>query len=468
MSIPGPQALAALDEALRDIRREEDEILRKLVRGLDRAAKLRDGEAELLRQLAETRLPPATALPLTAEMQRTGAAARETLKQRAVEMAELMTQLRHLEASIVQRTTDRAAMLASIDQHQSSLRSMAPRIAATVARAPDYEQQRQTALSLKTIAAAARAKSRQAEFDREQKSRPFRDDPLFSYLLARGFGTPAYRGRWLVALLDGWVARLIGFPAALLNYTTLNELPSRLRAHAEQQARRAAAAEDRLDELEQAAVDAAGGNEVRTLLAAAQARIGAIDAELAKLEHDRDQTVTQETRLTAIGEQSFAEARLRLVGALGGEDLTALIAQLRTEAPRADDDLAAQLDDVRLRLAEQETDGRDLNARLATLAIRRRDLQGIEADLKRRHFDDPRSLFRDPALIAARLDGFLTGTIAAPAYLTQWQDAQAWSAGTSDWGGGIGLPRHGREPTDPPSSQPSPATSQFTAAELSS
>ena len=46
---------------------------------------------------------------------------------------------------------------------------------------------------------AARAKSRQGEFDREQKSRPFRDDPLFSYLLERGFGTPAYRGRWLTA-----------------------------------------------------------------------------------------------------------------------------------------------------------------------------------------------------------------------------------------------------------------------------
>ena len=149
-----------------------------------------------------------------------------------------------------------------------------------MARAPDYEQQRQTALSLKAVAAAARAKSRQAELDREQKGRPFRDDPLFGYLLERGFGTSAYRGRSIAAGLDAWVARLIRFSSANLHYATLNALPSQLHAHAEQQAKRAAAAEDRLDELEQAAVDAAGGNETRILLAAAQARIAAIDGEL--------------------------------------------------------------------------------------------------------------------------------------------------------------------------------------------
>jgi hypothetical protein len=468
MSISGPQALVALDEALRDIRREEDEILRKLIRGLDRAAKLRDGESELLRQLAEGRLPAEAAQALSAEVLSAGTIAHETLKRRVGEMTGLMAQLRQLEASIVERTADRATMLGNVDQHQASLRALAPRIAAAVARAPEYEQQRQLALGLKAIAAAARAKSGQAAFEREQKGRPFHDDALFSYLLERGFGTPAYRGRGLTAALDSWVARLIHFSSATLHYATLNALPPQLDAHAEQQARQAAAAEDRLDELEHAAIDTAGGHETRRLLAAAQVRIAAIDAELTTCEAQRDKTVAAQTQLASIEEAGFGLACQPLVEALGGRDLISLIAALRAGASGGDS-FAAQLDDLRLRLAEEETDGRDLNARLATLADRRRDLQVIEADLKHRHFDDPRSLFRDPALIAAGLDRFLIGATAAPAYLAQWHQSQAWIAGTSDWGGRIGLPRRGPVPVDPTAPEPSSASAKdWTATELSS
>ena len=59
MSIRGPEALASLDEAMRDIRREEDEISTRLARSAERVAKIRESEAELFRQLAQLRLDPA-------------------------------------------------------------------------------------------------------------------------------------------------------------------------------------------------------------------------------------------------------------------------------------------------------------------------------------------------------------------------------------------------------------------------
>jgi hypothetical protein len=71
-------------------------------------------------------------------------------------------------------------------------------------------------------------------------------------------------------------------------------------------------------------------------------------------------------------------------------------------------------------------------------------LEGIERELKARHLDDPRALFHDAGLVGPRLDDFLTGKTDAPAYLAQWLDAPAWTAGTTEWGGGIGLPQHGR------------------------
>ena len=60
MSLSGPEALKSLDDALRDIRREEDEIAKRLARSAELVTKFRESESELLRQLASIRLDPAT------------------------------------------------------------------------------------------------------------------------------------------------------------------------------------------------------------------------------------------------------------------------------------------------------------------------------------------------------------------------------------------------------------------------
>ena len=59
MSIRGPEALASLEEAMRDIRREEEEITKRLARSAEKLGKIRESEAELFRQLAQLRLDPA-------------------------------------------------------------------------------------------------------------------------------------------------------------------------------------------------------------------------------------------------------------------------------------------------------------------------------------------------------------------------------------------------------------------------
>ena len=59
MSIRGPQALASLEEAMRDIRREEEEISRRVARSAERVTKIKESEAELFRQLAKLLLDPA-------------------------------------------------------------------------------------------------------------------------------------------------------------------------------------------------------------------------------------------------------------------------------------------------------------------------------------------------------------------------------------------------------------------------
>ena len=68
MSLSGPEALRSLDEALRDIRREEDEIAKRLARSAEMITKMREQEGELLSQLAQVRLDPATQKELAGQI----------------------------------------------------------------------------------------------------------------------------------------------------------------------------------------------------------------------------------------------------------------------------------------------------------------------------------------------------------------------------------------------------------------
>lgn len=80
---------------------------------------------------------------------------------------------------------------------------------------------------------AAEGKAAQAERNLEGKRKPYEADPLFMYLLDRGFGTPRYQAIPLVRYFDRKVARYIGFEDARRDYAVLVELPVRLREHAE-------------------------------------------------------------------------------------------------------------------------------------------------------------------------------------------------------------------------------------------
>ena len=446
MSISGPEALGSLDEALRDIRREEDEIAKRLARSNERIAKFRETEAELFRQLAMVRLDPITQAQLEGHISQAEAAARELMKRHAADLSATETRLTELDAAIQTLASTRAVSLAEIDKRQAELKVLSARIAAAVAKDPAYAAKRQEAQELQAIAAESLRKTQQAEADREQKGRPYRDDPLFIYLWERGYGTKAYRANNLVRWLDGLVADLAGFLKARPNFAMLNEIPLRLREHAERQVANAAAAEAAVDALETAAIDAAGGKPMREALEAAQTTIADIDARMVAAEDERDDKAKALRNLAQGSDPAFAQALAALAQGLGREDMQTLLAEARRTRTGQDDTLIAQIDDARVKVREEEAETQGERDRLKTLAARRRELEDIQFEFKKARFDDPRSTFREDKLVGDLLNDFLRGGITAASYWEQWRRSQNWTAGTSDWGGGIGLPNNGRSP----------------------
>lgn len=440
MSIRGPEALASLEEAMRDIRREEDEISRRLARASERIAKTKESEAELFRQLAQLRLDPAIQSELDGRISNAEMKARDTLKSHAKAVEEAEKAIAGLESERSALVESRNKALALLGEKQEALKALTNREAARLASDPSFEAKRKIAVELSEIAEQSMRKTVQAETDREEKGKPYRDDPLFIYLWDAGYGTASYRANTLVRYLDGLVAGLVGFQKARPNYAMLNEIPLRLREHAERQETNAQTAEAELAALETAAVDAAGGRPLRADIARIEAEIEAVDAKIVSCEDRRDEAAQSLQNMAEGRDPAFEAAAGELAAALGREDIKTLLAEARLTRTGQDDTIVAQIDEARARMREEDEEIREQRDRLKTLAARRRELEDIQWEFKKQRFDDPRSSFGEDKLVGDLLNDFLRGGISAASYWDHWRRSQNWAPG-NEWGAGGGSSR---------------------------
>ncbi|MBU1174551.1 MAG: hypothetical protein KKH72_04035 [Alphaproteobacteria bacterium] len=447
MALTGPQALSSLDDAVRDIRREEDDIAKRLARSAERVAKLREAEAELYRELAAMRLKEPEAL--TGSLGDAEKRARAILDTRAADMAAAEDALRNLDETVAGKVRKRQELLGEIDRAQGELKALSATIAKTVAADPAYMAKREEMETLNRVAEESLKKTEVAEADREQKGRPYRDDPLFMYLWERGYGTKNYKANNFTRYLDSLVARLVRYDRARPNFAMLNDIPLRLREHAERQKAAAETAEEELDALEAQAIDAAGGKDQRQALKAAQTKIAALDADILAIEDERDEKAVGFRHMAEGRDPKFEEAQRMLATSLEQKDIASLMAEARRTPTPGDDAIVKRIDDSRSQLDEETRESAEHKARLKVLAARRRELEDIAFEFKKARYDDPRSTFREDNLAGDLLNEFLRGAITAGNYWAAWQKSQRWRPGTTDWGGGVGLPRSGR--SDPPS-----------------
>ena len=448
MTLSGPEALRSLEEALRDVRREEDEISKRLARSAELIARTRETEGQLFRKLAQVRLDPATQEDLSGRLSSAELKARAVQKAHGTALTQAEQELAELDRTLSELSTSRSETLKLIAQRQDEIEAVRQRIKVQLHQDAGYTERRAAAEELATIAASAEEKTTQAEADREQKGRPYRDDPLFMYLWERGYGTPQYKTGNITRMLDGWVARLIRFQQARPNYAMLNDIPLRLREHATRQAELAASAQQELAKLEDAAIDGAGGKPASEALEAAEARLTEIDAKTLAAEDKRDEVAKRLRELAQGDETEFTTALAALAETLGGEDIATLLADARATRTGQDDALLTQIDAARARAAEEERDTREQKARLKTLADRRRELEDIQYEFKKSRFDDPRSRFGEDRLAGDLLTEFLRGGISAANYWGRWRQSQSWQGGMGPWtdearpgsGGGFSWP----------------------------
>lgn len=444
MAISGPEAMASLDEALRDIRRDETDIGKRLSRSAERMGKIRENEAELCRKLAKLRLTPEMQQQIEGRLSGAEKQAREIFKSISTQTDIVEKSLKAQDEMIAALAKSRQVTLQEMEQAQEKLKGISSRVADLVAADPQYADLRANVDELQTIANESLKKTEQAEADQEQKGRPYREDPLFMYLWDAGYGTPNYKANNLTRWLDGLVARLIRFHDARPNFSMLNQIPTRLREHAQRQVAAAERAEEKIDKIEGEAVKKAGGGPIIKSIERAQDKLESLDLEMLKAEDDRDKLAQDFTKLAEGKDDRFVDAVQSLAKALESVEVSKLVSDARKTPTERDDAIVKKISDARAREFDESKENDELRKRLKILERRRRELEDIEWEFKKSRFDDPRSQFGRDELVGDLLGEFLRGAITAATYWGQWQRSQSWRAGTNDWGGGIGLPRGGR------------------------
>ena len=422
--------MRALDDALRDIRREEDEITKRIARSNERIGKLRETELGQLRALAAIRLDPDVQSDLSGTLSQAERQARDMLKTHAAAMEDKEKVLAQAEDRLAALTLERQELLESSERHQAAIEALSAKVASALETDTRYGALGETLAQTEQVAAEADRKADLAETDREGKGQPYRNDPLFVYLWERKYGTGEYRAGNIARMLDGWVARLVRYSDARANYAMLIALPERLREHAQHLAQDVAVLEAERAALEAGALDAVGGRTAREALEAARTRLAAIDEDIVAAEDAREALTDDQKALADGGDPIFSKAVETLAGAISATDIVRLLDEARGTKTPDDDAVVARIEETRRRIAEEETELGDERDRLTTLASRRRELEDIEFEFKKSRYDDPRSRFGNDKLVGDFLTEFLKGTMSAGTYWGRWRESQDW-AGTS-------------------------------------
>ncbi|MCF4097447.1 hypothetical protein [Maritalea mediterranea] len=423
--VSGPEALRRLDRSMRDIRDEEISLTRSSADASAKIARLREVESEQFLALAKLRLDPKRRAEVTDYISRAEKDANEMLQRHGSKLDELSGLLADVDKDIEATRDKRDAAMADYEAAQKKLDQLSADVFADLDKDANYQAQKQAVDDAVATFNHADEKAGVAEKDREEKGAPYRNDPLFMYLFERGYGTNAYKASNITRLLDGWVARMVRYHDAKPNFVILNEIPMRLREHAEHLQDDIETERQKLDALEDAAFDAHGGKEARELADRSEEIISAIDARLVELEDQRDELVHRQRKFSEGQNPAFREAVDMLASGLQREGLEDLYAAARQTATREDDQIVRKIDAVRSEIVTLETEINATKDRLKLLAERRRELEDIEWEFKQKRYDRPSFDFDDD-LVEDLLEDFLKGAVSAASYWGKWQQAQKY------------------------------------------
>lgn len=449
--ISGQQALTSIDQALNDERSKTGAIEQRIEAMHASLMEAQQYDAQDYRELARVRVDLLAGGQLVKHIDQAEQQVLALLATRESAARGLAERIQATEATLADLEAERAIQAGEVDRAAEAVDEAEAATQARLDADPAYQAQRERAREAERTAMHAEEKAANSEQEKDQKGESYQRDPLFMYLWRRNYGLPVYAANSLARWLDDKVARLIGFADARANYARLNEIPERLRAHAEGLKAAAEAEFQTLQDIDTKARTGDGIQPLEEQQEEQQARLDAVDERIAAAESGHQALLAEKAAFASGHDDHTRKAVEYLAAEFQRDDLM----ELRREAlatPFPDDDLIVsrmlQRDDERRKL---EASIQGLKDTLDNHRKRRAELESVRTDFKRNRYDRAGSSFADSTVVALMLGNFLNGMLDRNALWKVLQEQQRYRPPRSDpsfgsggfgrgtvWGGGVG------------------------------
>ncbi|SEE60286.1 hypothetical protein SAMN05444161_6342 [Rhizobiales bacterium GAS191] len=410
--ISGLQALQEIETAANQARSQEGQLDGALRSASDELTRLRVERAGLLRQFAQIRLDLIQREGLVGGLDVAERRALDLIGQTRAALDQLTGRQGEVDAQRLQAETDRHAHADEVTKIMSTLEELQARVEPQIRGGQAWIGQKGMVDRVEAVWTAADKKAAQAETDREAKRKPYEADPLFSYLWKRGYGTAQYRANYFTRYVDGKVANLVGFQGARANYAMLNEIPARLREHADRCRSDLDAERGKLVAIEQDGLKQAGSEAIETKLVAARATLAEADNRLNTAVAAMKAIDEERAKLLVEGENSNYQRAIDMIAeADSHQDLQSLRRSAAQTRSDADDAIVTQIEKADGRAAAVEQQVAELRSKALDLAQRRAEIEAQRETFRRRGYDNPMGQFSNEQTIGNVLGGILQGVV---------------------------------------------------------
>ncbi|HLW28335.1 MAG TPA: hypothetical protein VKY54_11425 [Kiloniellales bacterium] len=407
---------SSLDRAIRALREDEQRLASVIEASAAEIARLRAAQADLLKALARIRLDALQKDQIVGELDDVERRALAAVREQEQKLASLATRR---EALSLELSAAREGRTTSVQRVSDAAEAIEALEEATLARlAEDVGWQRQAArvAGAEARALAADSKASEAEADRDEKAKPYLEDPLFVYLWERGYGTPAYRGGRIARIGDDYVARVVNYEPARQNYFTLTEIPKRLGEHADRLEAQVEEEEEKLHALERAALEKDGIEERERLYREAEEALKVVDRRIVDLERELADLEKQQAALLGNAEgQGLSGPLDELAAALRREDLQSLLREAAQTPTPEDERIVRRLQETDAALGEQAQQLQEARATVVEVARKRVELERSREDFRRSGYERQGGGFSNDKLIGDVIGGILGGVLSSRA-----------------------------------------------------
>lgn len=407
----GSTALKNIDQSLQTLRNEVVRLDSELDQLSGRVAGNERHRLKLINQIAQIRLSEIEHRTLLGQLDAADRDVQNILDERIIALKALDEKIANANEYVTQAEREREELLRKTNAAEQDLVDLEAKVQAALQADDRYLAQFQQAQKAESVAEEALLKVERTQASLMDKSAPYKADQLFMYLWDRGFGTSQYKGRLFVRFVDSWLARLIKYEAARVNYWNLTEIPLRLQAHAERVADIADEEHKSLQELELEALQAAGQYSLLKKADDLRGELDAHDDELETLEAGLDECLGKRARFIEGQDPYIQQSLSRLSQALEVKSLDSVHRYVSDTVSPTDDLLVVELQSLQQSMQGAREGLSEVRLMHDKKLSRLRDLEGVRRKFKHSRFDDVRSGFGNQALLATVLTQFMQGMV---------------------------------------------------------